>query len=622
MENVLEKLKSKINIIELLKHCGNPVYENGKVLDDGTRMWKGNCPFHATGEDDFLEINPNKKTTECRWCEESWDIPEYVKKLYNLKDENAVIDYLEKYIEEKNPKQKYSVEKNSRYEIDIRIDDRDYQITDYKISRLNNFSMTIKLTHKDKIYIDDVRLNRNKSRYNFIQEAKDILFISEELLESDIYILMEAIGNLQKEYIDKKERERSEFKKVFIYTPEEEAKIIDLLSKKDVLHDMLMDDFEKMFYVGDRTVKYTLYLAATSRLLPKPVNILLVANSSAGKSMGQDMVLMLFPEDEVYAYTRITPNSLSHFPKRALMHKVMCVDELAGIDEEAFYQMRSLLSKGSMSVGYTSMDKMNGRMETLSKEVYGPISMITSTTHDELINDETRSRFLILTLDNSPEKTKKIMDMMTYKRTKGGLFLSGEKDSISRKHKLIQKAIRPVRMVIPDDWQDKLLFNNEKMIYRRKYEGYLALLESVVLLRQYQRKVYTEKDAAGRYTSYTYLTKSDIAFVNSLASSIFSSEFGSLSPVNKALLEMVENFCKAKVRETRLKYYDVVFTRRDIREHTGWDHTPVRRAIEKLIELEYIVRVFTSERGKHHYKLNMDDENDNLSETRLKLWTP
>ncbi|HMB00442.1 MAG TPA: CHC2 zinc finger domain-containing protein [Spirochaetota bacterium] len=618
----IEELKSKIDIISLLKYTGNKVYENGKVLADGTRQWIGCCPFHATGEDEFLEINPEAKTTFCGWCEKSWDMVEYVKKLKKFTQDNQIIAFLEKYQESVRPKERYRIEKNSAYEIVIKIDDRFYQITGYKLGKLNNFSMTLKLSHKDKVYIDDVRLNRRRSRASFVEEARDILFISEELLDDDLYLLMDALEKLQREYIERREKERFENKKVFIYTPEEAGKAVDMLGKRDVLTELLLDDLEKMFYVGDETIKYMLYLAATSRLLAKPVNILLVANSSAGKSMGQDMVLVLFPEDEVYSYTRITPNSLSHYPKNALRHKIMCVDELAGIDEEAFYQMRSLLSKGSMAVGYTSMDKINSRMETLSKEVYGPISMITSTTHDELINDETRSRFLILTLKNSAGKTRRIMDMMTFRRTRKGLFTAGEKGKIIRKHKLFQKVIRPVQMVIPDNWQKKLKFNNEKLIYRRKYEGYLSLLEAVVLLRQYQRKVYTEKDAAGKYTNYVYVKKEDIAFVNSLARAIFSNEFGSLSPVNKNLLEMVSGFCQKKAQQTKLKYYDVLFTRRDIREYTGWDHTPVRRAIEKLVELEYILRVFSSERGKHHYKLNMESDDDSPLDTRLRLWKP
>jgi DNA primase len=389
----LEELTHKIDFTKLLESTGNKIQETKEG-----QMWQ--CPFHATGEDLFLNVNTVKKMAECSWCEKSWSMFDYIKELKKF-DDNQAFEYLEKYYNETKSVPDYNITNFNKHEIVIKIEDREYQLTGVKLKRLNDFSMTIKLTYNFKFSICDVNLSRIKSRYDFIQEAKDYLFIGEDLLKQDIVLLMEAIEKLQRENILRLDEDDQNINRKFDYTEDEENKAIEYLSKHDVLKEDLLKDTEKLGYVGDKLGKIILYLACTSRKLNKPISVLSVANSSAGKSFAQDNILSLMPDDELYSFTRLTPMSLSHFGKKDLCNSIVCVDEFSGVEEEAMYQVRSLLSKGKLSIAYTSIDHKSGRMITKTKEVNGPVAFITSTTHEELIDDETRSRYIILKIDTA-----------------------------------------------------------------------------------------------------------------------------------------------------------------------------------------------------------------------------
>jgi molybdopterin-guanine dinucleotide biosynthesis protein len=611
---VIEELKSKVNILELLKHLGNKVYKNGVG-------WKGNCPFHADGTDDFMVINEKEKTAECQWCKRSWDMISYVKELKKV-DENKAIEIIKEYYEQNKPAPKYEIKEESRYEIVILIQDREYMLTGFNLKRLNDFSLTLKLIYKGKVTIDKVNLSRSKSRYDFISEAKDILLLSEETLKEDLFILMEIIEGFQRENIKKMEEKQPQ-KKIFIPDEREVKQVMNLLSNKNVLTDMLLPDLEKMGYEGMEDVKQILYLAATSRMLDRPISVLQVGNSASGKSLGQDMVLHLMPDDEYEYYTCLSPTALSYYGKYDLKHKILCVDEFQGFGESSYPLLRSFISKGMTSKAYTAVNKITSEMQTEQREVHGPIAFITSTTHDGDLDNETRSRMLQIPMDESAESTERIHMAMARRNTKGGLSINEEKEKIARKHKTIQKTFNKVEMIIPDDWIEKMTFNSKRLVYRRKYQGYLSMLGSYVLLSQHQRKVYTEKDSQGKYKNYSELLKEDIHFINKLVEKTFRWTMDDLSPVNRDLLMKIVMFCKERAKETSLKYYEVAFTRREIREYLGWDLLPVRRSFEKLLGLEYIYHTYGGGNGRHYYKVNVEDDNEDfISPPSLRLWYP
>ena len=92
-------------------------------------------------------------------------------------------------------------------------------------------------------------------------------------------------------------------------TAEEKSAALELLRDPRLLERML-EDFEQCGVVGEETNKHVGYLAAVSRLLEKPLAILVQSSSAAGKSSLMEAVLAMLPEEQRVQYTAMTGQSL------------------------------------------------------------------------------------------------------------------------------------------------------------------------------------------------------------------------------------------------------------------------------------------------------------------------
>lgn len=522
----------------------------------------------------------------------------------------------------------YRIETFTTHEIEVRIGDRLYQITGANLKRLNDFGMTLKLTWKtpegfEKFFISDLNLARAKSRHDFISEAQEFLFVSEDTIKEDLFTLIGAMERLQRENLTRLEAEKTNTRRVFAMREEEEREAMEYLAKHDVLTECLHGDLEALGYAGDTLGKDVLYLAATSRKLAKPISVLSVANSSAGKSFGQEVISSLLPPDEVYSYTRLSPKSLSHYGRNDLVHKAFFLDELVGSEDEGSSQLRSLLSRGYMTTAYASVDPQTGKVATLEREVMGPIALFTSTTHEEMIDDETRNRFLILPVDESRDQTERVMRSMVDRGTEQGIISGGERERLRRKYQVIQKVLRPLHIALPEAWKECIRFNSERISHKRRFEGYLSLVSAVCLHRQFQKPVRKLKDpVSGKEVEVIHVEAGDIRLANRIMDRLFAASVGDLNPVNRKMLGDIEAFCRAQGEATGMPVSEVPFTRRDIRDASHWEHVPCRRAFEKLLDMEYIERTFGRERNRHYYRLALGQDGQVSRENGLQLWAP
>ena len=56
----------------------------------------------------------------------------------------------------------------------------------------------------------------------------------------------------------------------------------------------------------------------------------------------------------------------------------------------------------------------------------------------------------------------------------------------------------------------------------------------------------------------------------------------------------------------------------DLREYCGWEHRPLRRAFEQLLDMEYIHRVYGTDNIRSYYKLS--DHTEQSNKLRINLW--
>jgi len=157
---------------------------------------------------------------------------------------------------------------------------------------------------------------------------------------------------------------------------------------------------------GESRIAKLLYLAVTSRLLQRPVSIVLKGPSSGGKSHMVERVLSFFPESAYYALTAMSERTLA-YSEEPIKHRFLVIYEAAGMSGEfATYLMRSLLSEGR--VRYETVEKTSEGIKPRLIEREGPTGLIVTTTAVKL-HPENETRLLSLTVTDTQEQTRAVM---------------------------------------------------------------------------------------------------------------------------------------------------------------------------------------------------------------------
>lgn len=203
------------------------------------------------------------------------------------------------------------------------------------------------------------------------------------------------------------------------------------------IFQIILEDYETLEVIGEEHNKLMCYLAATSRLMDNPLNILVLSSSGASKSTLQDKTLKLMPPEHVVRASAITDKAL--FYMKSLKNKLQALEEAAGVKDT--YAIRTLIF-----AGYLAQETVSGG-QAQSLHVEGGYS-IFQTTNPE-INPETKSRFFILGVDESREQTRRILAMQRKFHTLEGLKDQSDKESITRKHWTLQRLLEPYPVVTP-----------------------------------------------------------------------------------------------------------------------------------------------------------------------------
>ena len=103
----------------------------------------------------------------------------------------------------------------------------------------------------------------------------------------------------------------------------------------------------------------------------------------------------------------------------------------------------------------------------------------------------------------------------------------------------------------------------------------------------------------GETIAYINVTLSDIEKANRIAGEVLGSSLDELSPPSRTLLGLIQEMVKEQCRKQNLTPDAYHFTRRDIREYSGWSDFQVKTHIRQLVELEYIFPV-TGKQGKRY----------------------
>jgi hypothetical protein len=377
---------------------------------------------------------------------------------------------------------------------------------------------------------------------------------------------------------------------------------LDLLRDPKLL-DRIERDLTTLGIAGETLNKRLCYLAAVSRKLDDPLSLLIQSRSAAGKSTLQNTVLSLVPDEDKVIYTRLTDQALFYQTPDALTHKLLALEEAEGLGGAA-YSLRALQSSKQLAIATTSKDAASGKMKTEHYTVQGPVAVLLTTTSAAL-DEETESRFLTVTIDESSGMTERIFERQREADTLSGYLRKLEHETIVRQHQAAQRLLEPVAVINP--YAPQLRFPAHSLRARRDHKKYLMLIKAIAFLHQHQRGV-KEHLHGDQVLRYVEVTREDIRAANSLAQAVLGRSASELSAPARNLLAHIHALVKQQCTAQSINAGDYVFTRKTVRDGIGWSDWQVRTHIRELEELEYL-KARSGAWGKEYvYELVAGDE--------------
>lgn len=339
---------------------------------------------------------------------------------------------------------------------------------------------------------------------------------------------------------------------------------IEFLKSKNLLK-RLNEQIGKSGIVGEENSRLLLFLIIISYMNKSPIHGIVQGSSGSGKTHIIGSIADLMPGEDVLRFTRITESSLYNWGEFDLFRKIIIIEDLDGLKEEALYALRELISNQFLSSSVSMKDK-KGNNKSTRKEVKGQFSSLSATTKGETYEDN-MSRSFLLAVDESKEQTQKIITHQN-QRNAGEIDPKEKQIAVA----FIQQIVRSLKYYeVINPYATKLQLPEKVHKIRRLNEMYQAVIKQVTFLNQYQR----EQTADGKLIT----TIEDIEQATEILFESIVLKVDELDGSLRQFFERLKKYTKAK---------DTEFTQREIRQEMNISKTQLQRFINSLLELEYI----------------------------------
>lgn len=468
----------------------------------------------------------------------------------------------------------------SDHELVMILGDRRYRVRGWKKPFTPETMKVNLLVQRDEAFhVDSFDLYGAKGRAAFVKLAGIELGESEDVLKHDlgrVLLKLEALQDAElNQALVKDDRP--------VMTDGEREDALALLKDADLIA-RIRADFLACGVVGEETNALTGYLACVSRLLDRPLAVIIQSSSAAGKSAMMDAVLALMPEASQVRYSAMTGQSLFYMGEANLKHRILAIAEEEGV-ASASYALKLLQSDGSVTIASTGKDASTGLLVTHEYRVEGPVMLFLTTTAID-IDEELLNRCLILSVNESREQTRAIHAAQRRRQTLEGLLAEEDRHAVLALHRNAQALLDAVKVVNP--FAHRLTFLDDKTRTRRDHMKYLTLIQAIALLHQHQRPI-RDVQHRGKPLRYIEVEASDIALANALANEVLGRTLDELPPQTRTLLHILHDWAARECAARAIRRADLRFTRRQVRELTGWGDTQAKVHLARLAALEYLL---------------------------------
>ncbi|EMQ2878747.1 toprim domain-containing protein [Vibrio navarrensis] len=469
----------------------------------------------------------------------------------------------------------------SEHELVINLGDRRYRIRGLqKNMSYDQLKVNVLVNKGDNFHVDTLDIYSARHRASYIKQAGIELGLKDDIIKKDLGKVLLKLEELQEKQI--KTALEPESKTAPISDEDQQAALA--LLKDPSLLSRILDDFNRAGVVGEETNKLVGYLAGVSRKLDKPLAVIIQSSSAAGKSSLMDAVLNMMPEEERVQYSAMTGQSLFYMGETNLKHKILAISEEEGA-ENASYALKLLQSEGEVTIASTGKDPTTGNLMTQEYRVEGPVMLFLTTTAID-IDEELLNRCVVLTVNETREQTAAIHAMQRARQTLEGLLAEEDKKDIIQLHRNAQRLLRP--LLVANPFAKELTFLDDKTRTRRDHMKYLTLIRAIALLHQYQRPLKTINHK-GKHLSYVEVTLDDIDTANRLASDVLGRTLDELPPQSRKLLHLITAWVAEQSQRLKVEQKDFRFSRKDVRDVTGWGNTQLKVHLRRLEDMEYLL---------------------------------
>jgi len=471
------------------------------------------------------------------------------------------------------------------------------KVTSFEVLRVNVLVAVDDGRRGHVFHVDTLDLYSARARGVFCRAAADELGLAEELVRRDLGRVLMVCEERAEEAIRQAQQPAQPAVEL---TDDEREAALELLADPGLV-ERVVGDFARAGVVGEQTNCLVGYLAATSRLLDRPLAVIVQSTSAAGKSALQEAVLSMIPGEERVAFSAMTGQSLFYMGETDLAHKVLAVAEEEGA-ERAAYALKLLQSEGELSIASTGKEAATGRLVTHTYRVCGPVAVFLTTTAVD-VDEELLNRCVVLTVDEEREQTRAIHARQRERETLEGLLAAEQRAAVLKVHQDAQRLLEPLQVVNP--YATRLAFSDARTRTRRDHLKYLTLIRAIALLHQHQRPRRTTT-VAGRQVVYIEASRDDVRLANRLAHQVLGRSLDELPPGTRRLLDHIESWVDGQAGEQGVARERVRFTRRELRDQLGWGDTQLKVHLARLVSLELVHAHRSGPAGALAYALAWD----------------
>lgn len=420
-------------------------------------------------------------------------------------------------------------------------------------------------------------LYENKQVVATAQATGEKLTLNHNQIETDLGVLTSLLEDYREQQEPVNEQAESKVK-----VSESNTRACVNFLQQEKLLNRFNDLLGESGIIGEENNRLLLFVIASSYMMPSPLHALVQGSSGSGKTHLLLKIANLMPQEDTITLTRVTENSFYNYGENDLKNKLLCMEDLDGMKDEAFLAFRELQSRG-MLTSSTSIKDETGNIKGAIKTVRGPVATLSATTKGEIYEDN-MSRCFLVAVDETADQTQRIINYQN--QLSAGLIDRQRQEQNKLFVQNCLRLLRPYEVVNP--FAGRLNLPPEAHKIRRLNELYQVFVRQITLLNQFQR----QKDDKGRLIA----TKEDLQTACQIMFESIVLKVDELDGSLRLFYENLKGYILPKGKE-----YE--FTRREVRQALQISKTQQHSYLTRLEELEYIKQSGGYINRGLHYKI-------------------